>query len=114
MSDKLTARLADELNTRGWSMREMARRAGVSHTTIASIMSGRRKATADVCKGIAKALNVPTEDILRLVGLLPPLPDDWQGQFKQVCDKLKNLSPRAREDVVAYVTYRYQQEKTDG
>ncbi len=111
MSDKLTARLADELHSRGWSMREMARRAGVSHTTIANVLSGERKPTVNVCKGIARALNIPTEDVLRLAGMLPQLPDDWEGQYKQICDQLKHLSPRAREDVVAYVTYRYQQEQ---
>jgi len=114
MSDKLTALLADELHSRSWSMRELARRAGVSHTTIASVLNGERKPTVVVCRGIARALSIPTEDVLRLAGFLPQLPDEWEDQYKHICDRLKHLSPRAREDVVAYVAYRYQQEQEDG
>lgn len=111
MNDKMSAFIAAELHARGWSMREMARRANVSHTTIASLVNGHRKPTVAVCRGIARALSLPTEDVLRIAGLLPPLSEDWEGQYKQLRDSFKNLSPRAREEVVSYVTYKYQQEQ---
>lgn len=63
--------LSDELNSRGWSIRELARRAGISHTTVADVLSEQRKPTAEFCIAIAKALNVPEESTLRRAGILP-------------------------------------------
>lgn len=74
MDTNLSTWLANELKTRGWSIRELARRANISHTTIADVLSGQRAPTWDFCATIARTLGEQPENILRLAGLLSPLP----------------------------------------
>ena len=52
-------------------MREMARRAGVSHTAIINVVHGHTRPSAQFCLQLAEALQVPPEDVYRRAGLLP-------------------------------------------
>ena len=74
MVDDLASWLRQEVETRGWSLREMARRAGVSHTAIINVANGRTRPGASFCLKIARALGVPPEEVYRRAGLLPPTP----------------------------------------
>ncbi|MGD8243983.1 MAG: helix-turn-helix transcriptional regulator [Anaerolineae bacterium] len=60
-----------ELETRRWSMRELARRTSVSESTISRIVSGKRSPSSRLCRRIAQALHLPPETIFREAGLLP-------------------------------------------
>ena len=71
MIDDLATWLKHELKLRGWSMREMARRTGVSHTAIINLVNGRTNPSAQFCLQIAEALQMPPEEIYRSAGLLP-------------------------------------------
>ena len=75
-SDKLSEWITEELNTRGWSIRELARRAELSHATINGVLSGTANPGLDFCKGVARALHVAPEDVIRKAGLLPYIPPD--------------------------------------
>jgi transcriptional regulator with XRE-family HTH domain len=74
MDNNLATWLNIETETRGWSLRELARRVGVSHTTIINIANQQRRPSADLCRRIALALHVPPEEVFRKAGLLPQLP----------------------------------------
>lgn len=63
-----------QLQTRGWSERQLLRRAGLT----GSILSKARTGLAigwDAAIAIAKALNEPPENVMRLAGLLPDKPN---------------------------------------
>jgi transcriptional regulator with XRE-family HTH domain len=74
MSDELANWLNEKVKEVG-SARELARRAGVSHTTVSEVMSGVRKPTFEFCDAVARALHVSPERIFRLAGLLPKRPE---------------------------------------
>jgi len=76
MKDDLASWLDEELETRGWSIREMARRAGVSHTAIASALNRKGRPSADLCVAIADALGVPAVEVVQRAGILPPDPPE--------------------------------------
>lgn len=63
--------LVSVMEEKGWSKSEMARRANISPAAISDILSGRRDPGLLVCQGIAKALKVPPEEVLRHAGLIP-------------------------------------------
>ena len=63
--------LVSVMEEKGWSKSEMARRAHISPAAISDILSGRRDPGLLVCQGIAKALKVPPEEVLRHAGLIP-------------------------------------------
>ena len=65
-----------ELQERGWSQAELARRSGISAAGVSQILSEQRLPTPDFCIAIARALRIPPEDVLRRAGILPAVPND--------------------------------------
>lgn len=80
MNDKLSLWLGKELERRGWSHRELARRAGVSQTAVSQAISEERKVGWDFCAAIAGPLDRTPVEVLRLAGLLPPEPQPAQDE----------------------------------
>lgn len=72
MSDRLINFLINTLNNKGWSQRELARRSGLSQTTISEVIQGKRKPSYGFCVVVARALEEKQDDIFRLAGLIPP------------------------------------------
>jgi transcriptional regulator with XRE-family HTH domain len=66
--------LIEEMKKRGWNNSELARRAGVVPSTVSMVLSEQQRPGLEFCTGVAQALNMPPDKILRLAGLLPPLP----------------------------------------
>jgi transcriptional regulator with XRE-family HTH domain len=71
--------LLSELETRRWSMRELARQTGVSESTISRIISGKRNPSTRLSRRIAEALHLPPETIFREAGLLPESNEEAPG-----------------------------------
>jgi len=70
--------LTSELNQKGWTNSELARRANVVPSTVSTILSGQKKPGKTFCAGVARAFGLPVDQVMRLAGLLPslPLPDN--------------------------------------
>ena len=80
MGLKLIPWLITALDNRGWSQRELARRAGKSQSNISDVLSGKTAPTLEFCAAIAGPLGVPLDDVLILAGLKPappaPVPEE--------------------------------------
>lgn len=87
--------LLRELEDRGWSQSELARRAGIGNATLSRIISGTRDAGPDVARAIAQALGETPEKIYRLAGLLPPplSPQDaeLEAAVQEIAETLSRL-----------------------
>ena len=75
----LTITLAEFIRSKreakNWSMRELAEKAGVSHSEIARIEKGERtNPSAQMLRAIATALHVPITELLEAVGLVDKTP----------------------------------------
>lgn len=58
-------RLAAKRLARGWSQRELAREAGVSHTIVAGVERGmRRSISTEAAKKLARALGVSVDYLI--------------------------------------------------
>ena len=72
MSDNLSQWISAEVVKRGWTLRYVAKKAGISHATVARIANGEvPRPTSRVCSRLAGTFGVPTELIYRLAGMLP-------------------------------------------
>ncbi len=80
MINPITPWLRDQLKARSWTHRELARRAGISQTAVSTVISNQRKPGWDFCAAIAGPLDQPPEKLMRLAGLLPPLPEPVQDE----------------------------------
>ena len=66
--------LITEIERRGWTYSEVGRRGGVTHARISQVISGD-KPGADFCVAVARAFDLPPEEVFRRAGILPPTPE---------------------------------------
>jgi transcriptional regulator with XRE-family HTH domain len=92
---KLSDFLNDEIEDRGWSKRELARRSGISSAQVTDVMNERAKAGAEFCVSVARALGEEPEDMLRLAGILPPLPPAVKEE-REAVRLFRRFDPPAR------------------
>jgi len=114
MCRKLRNWLNDELNDRGWSHRELARRSGISQAQISGFLSGERGIGLDSINAISRVLQIPPEKLLEMVDLLPSTyPKDYT--FDEVLKIMKRLSPERRRELLefAYLQSRLQGKETE-
>jgi transcriptional regulator with XRE-family HTH domain len=76
MADELSTWILQELDDRDWSMRKLARRIGVSASSVSDLINGKMGASVEMCKRLAHAFNVPQESVMRRAGILAPEPPE--------------------------------------
>lgn len=62
--------LTEEIERRGLSQAEVARRSGMSAAMLSLVMTGKRPIGLDGARGVARALNLDEMYVLRLAGLV--------------------------------------------
>ena len=81
--DEFREWLASELKKRAWSSSELARRAGISQSSVSNVLGGKQVPGLEFCKGVAKALDMPADRLLRLAGHLayvpPPVAEEQEA-----------------------------------
>jgi transcriptional regulator with XRE-family HTH domain len=104
--------LEKEIEKRGWTMSEMARRCDVSQPAISRVVSGERGAGPELCRAIAHAFEMPEEKVFRIAGLLSQLPAPEEDlPFAEVLTLMKTLPPDERLEILEYVRWRYKRHK---
>ena len=71
MSDTLALWLNQQTANHGWTLRQVARKAGVSHTTVIKIANNELNPKPVTCRGLAVAFGVDIEEVYRVAGILP-------------------------------------------
>lgn len=97
--------LQEQMDLRNWNAADLARRAGVYHSTISRILKGEREAGIDACRAIATALREEPDKVLRLAGLLPEEKGErvlggFQEELLGLTDQLDEASQRMVLEVV--------------
>lgn len=72
--DAFVAWINSELNQRGWSRSEAARRGGFSPSTLDKVIGGFSRPGPTLCRGLARAFGAPPDEVFRLADLLPTQP----------------------------------------
>ena len=96
--------LEEQLKEQGISQAELARRAGVTRGAINNILQGERGPGIDLAKGIAKALSIPPEQVMRAAGLLPEQ-KKVSREIEQIVHEVQDLSKEEQQEFLAYVRF---------
>ena len=91
-----------ELDERGWSQSQAARRGGFSASMLSKVVAGSANPGLDLFQGIAVAFRIPLEDVLRQAGILPdygPIP----AEVRTWAARMMKLSEDERREVVNLV-----------
>jgi transcriptional regulator with XRE-family HTH domain len=86
--------IGQELDRRGWSRSEAARRGSISPSAMDKVIGGFANPGIDFCRGVARAFGLPLEEVFRLAGILPPKPSFNLRDRKLVYHVGNNLDER--------------------
>lgn len=98
--------LNQQLDQRGWSRSEAARRGGISASSLDKVIGGFAKPGQRFCQGIARAFGLPVEDVMRRAGILPTgadiLPEvrDWNERLLAIPENRRQEAVDALESVL--------------
>lgn len=98
--------LQGRIDEKGWSKSELARRAGISPTAVSDMLSGRRSVGTSNATAIAKAFNIPTDEVLRAAGILPPKPTKTE-LIERILNLVEGLPSDEKQDVMDYAEMVY-------
>ena len=93
-------------------MRELGRRAGISHTQISDVLSRKEEPGPKFYQGIAKAFGVPLESVEQLDenGEIPQSRLD-HPKFKELVEVGQKLTLEDLQEVLDYAIYRLRKSK---
>ena len=105
--------LRETLREKRISQAELARRIGVTAAQISHLILGERGTTPETLRLIADALNMPYEEVLRIAGILPPIPK--KDIMEEKADYLyQQLNQENKQKAIEYLEFLNQQENKAG
>jgi transcriptional regulator with XRE-family HTH domain len=97
--------LENELEKRGWSRSEAARRGGISPSMFDKVINGYSKPGKRFLEGVAQALKISIEDVYRVAGILPQF-KEGSSLTAHIGNMIERLPIEDQEDVRKYIEYR--------
>jgi transcriptional regulator with XRE-family HTH domain len=102
MDDEFVTWLNRAVGEAGWTWAELAKRSGISTSMVSMVISGQRHPGPEFCVGVARAFGELPERVMRIAGLLPPLPPSVQEE-SEVIQQLRRISATDRDAVIRMV-----------
>ena len=100
--------LANELERRGWTASELAKRANISPSTLSRILDDREPYSVGVepAQKIAIGLGESPEKIFMLAGLLPIPPGEHDPIVHEITSLVKQLQETERKEVLDFIRFK--------
>ena len=99
--DNFAEWLQSELDHRGWSQSELARRGNISQSAISSTLTGRSRPGEKVCLAIARAFNMAPAEVLSRAGIETPQRESAKTRLLSHYAEL--LDPETLDHILAIV-----------
>lgn len=104
--------LMEQLQGKGWTQAELAKRSGLSRSAISLLLSSQRNPTAESCVAIARAFDLPPETVLMAADLLPEIPPPGQDPtFTEIMNVVKNMNSDERIELLEYALFKFRKRK---
>jgi transcriptional regulator with XRE-family HTH domain len=97
--------LRSKMEERNWGIRETARRIGLSHPTISDIFNIDKPPSFETCLAIAQTFGIPSENVLRLAGLLPQT-QEKSPQVDEISYLFDQLSSEEQEELIQLARFK--------
>ena len=104
MENEFAKWLMTEMEKRGISQAELARRSNTTQGTISRIVSGERNIGFDVCVAISRALHIAPENVLRAAVLLPPASENI-AEKEDLLHLFDQMSKEKKKDLLNYAQF---------
>lgn len=105
-STKFQKWLIENLDKRNQRPVDLARLAGLETSAIGNFVNGRRTQPAvETCKAIAKAWNIPVEEVYRAAEILPEVTEP-DAITEAILYAMKGLDNKEKQDILEYAKLR--------
>jgi transcriptional regulator with XRE-family HTH domain len=101
-----------KMESHNWGVREVARRAGVSHPRISDVLNGKEP-SLDTAIVLARLFKETPELILRTAGVLAPIPEIDEFRETLIKETL-DMSRDELNELLAYISMKKRLRNADG
>lgn len=100
--------LEKEMEQRGWTAAELAKRTGINPGTLSRILGKKepRQVGVDSARKIALGLGEAPEKVFILAGLLPPPPGEDDPLVDEIAQLVKQLPEAERKEVLDFTRFK--------
>lgn len=106
MDNKFGKWLSNKLIDLDMKPADLTRLSGYDSGVLSNLINGRRQPSVDTCKTIAKALNIPLEEVYRAANILPARPD-IDAVTEAILTLLQDLQNGEKKDILEYAKLRH-------
>lgn len=107
--------LKSQIQERDLSYNEFSKTARVGVATVSMVLSGKKEPGLSFLKRVAKALNMPIEDVLRRAGHMPGSLEQLESEdqtVRSILALLRQMSAQDRQNILEYIQlYQRQRQK---
>ena len=98
--------IAQEIKKRRMTGRRFAREIGCSATHAHRLIVGTERPSPKLCREIARVFGVTEQEVMRRVGHLSDLPDDYDKQEeRELIDIMRGLSYSKRKTLIEFAQF---------
>jgi transcriptional regulator with XRE-family HTH domain len=95
--------LNKEMNKRGWSQSDLARSSELNRAVINKLLNGQTLPRPATLEAIARALKAPVEQVYRMAGLLPEIPES-ESYLEEVMHHIRRIqNPQHRATILLLI-----------
>ncbi|MGQ9502483.1 MAG: helix-turn-helix domain-containing protein [Anaerolineae bacterium] len=108
MARQLVEWIEAERERRGWSLRRLAREAGLTPAQVSEVLSGHSRPGIRFYLGMWRAFHVSVDYLLQLAGELPPGPEE-NPTLRELIELARRLPAEVQAEVYRYCLWRSQE-----
>lgn len=95
--------LVREMSKRGWSQSDLARSSELNRAVINKLLNGQTYPRPSTLEAIARAFRVPVEQVFRVAGLLPDVPES-ESYLEEVMHHIRQIqNPQHRTTILLLI-----------
>jgi len=98
------------METRGWTQRELARRSGISKSTINRLVNRQVLPTVQTLRAIAQAINLPVSELIAVAGIEYVTLDELNLDILELASLANALSEADQQYLVEIARYLLEEE----
>ena len=107
--------LKRQVDEKGWKGRQFARLIGYSYSQTHRFLTGEQPPSGRACRKIAALFGMTEQEVMREMGRLSPLPDDYdEAQEQELKEILQELGYPDRKTLIEFAQFLLGREGGDG
>jgi transcriptional regulator with XRE-family HTH domain len=105
--------LIKEMSKRGWSQSDLARSSELNRAVINKLLNGQTLPRPSTLESIARAFKVPVEQVFRVAGLLPDIPEN-ESYLEEVIHHIRQIQdPQRKATLLLLIKALYSEEEQE-